>query len=302
MISATDLILVAKNSATTAYHKFVLLSNRRETDLFCFFEGQDSKYYSPRIKAFSQTNYHPIICGNKQTVIKTFQLLDEKEVYKKYKKLYFIDRDFDEKNENPHIYETPCYSIENLYCQEETLIEILKNEFSLTEEDREFHIIIETFRKNQKDYHSATALFNAWYAVLKCVRNKTGVSTNVSLDESLPKDFILLKIGELRSNYDLQKIKETFPDALTVTDDDINKKEQEFLKADCSKIFRGKFEMHFFYKFLLYLIEDANKEKKMLKKKTSFSVSRGLLLSQICQYAITPSCLNEYLKLNIGSV
>src|SRR5437763_6662955 len=108
-----ELIQIVNNSSTVAFHKFVLLSNGRENDLFCFFEGIDSHYYSFRIKQIARRNYHPIVCGNKKSVLETFKKLNSNPIYDKYKKAYFIDRDFDEKNSENKIYETPTYSIEN---------------------------------------------------------------------------------------------------------------------------------------------------------------------------------------------
>lgn len=291
-----ELLALSKKTAVT-FHKFVLLSHGREKDLFCFFEGSDDcPYYSLRIKNIVKRNYHPIKCGNKQKVIDMFEYFKRTGKYQNYLKAFFVDKDFDSPLNNPLIYETPTYSVENLYTNEKTLIEILKNEFEINETDNEYNTIINLFRENQNDFHDKSLLFNSWYASLKEKRNLTGISTNVTLDEKIPENFISIKIGSITSDYDLIKIRATFPNALEITEEEVLQKQEEFRKANRGHIFRGKFEIHFLYHFLLFLIQDANTKKSILKKKTSFSINKTKMLSLLSSYAQTPECLERYLE------
>lgn len=291
-----DLLKFAENSASVAFHSFVLLCKGRERDLFCFFEGKDSQYYAPRIKSISNRNYHPISCGNKKSVIEVCSWLSTHKDYKKYSKGFFIDRDFDKLLNDDNIYETPYYSVENFYVNANCLSEILKNEFGLTEAVSEYENIMSLFDKELTSYSKATLLFNAWYASLKTKKNREGhKSTCVNLEDRLPKDFLIMKIGSIHAKYDLERIRMQFPHAIAVTKEDI---ENELSNLNCPEInfkLRGKYQFSFFYDFLRYLIDDANNNKTILKKKTKFNVDKTNMYTQLSQYAITTDCLIRYL-------
>lgn len=295
-MNAQELLTISKQTATVAFHKFVLLCSDKTNDLFCFFEGKDSQYYYPRIRQFADRNFHPISCGNKSTVISTFEIISKSDSYKKFRTSFFIDRDFDSPINIDSIYETPCYSIENFYVNKWCLSEILKNEFGLTENSEEYNQLISLFEEENRTYCEHTLLFNAWYASLKKKKRElSSKSTNVNLDEKIPATFICVKIGNICSNYDLNKIKLLFPDSLDVTYEEVVASLNDLKENDLNCVLRGKFQIHFFYTFLQYIINDANVNHKILKKKTSFRVDKALIHSQLCQYAITPECLKSYL-------
>lgn len=292
-----QLIEKTQKSSTVAYHKFVLLSRGRNTDLFCFFEGNDTQYYSLRIKQLVSQNYHPISCGNKDNVLKTYKILSESPDYKSFKKAFFIDKDFDEALNNKDIYETPCYSVENFYVNNYLISEVLKNEMGLTEGDAQFHEIIQLFESEYKNFSNQTLLFNGWYCALKRRKNVEKLdTTNVSLDEKLPKSFICLKIGEIQSDYNLDRIKELFPNAIEVSEDQINEAVEILNTEKIGCNLRGKFQMSFLITFLQFLIDDSSSNKKYIPKKTKFRIDKPNIISQLTQYAVTPNCLEKYIR------
>lgn len=288
---------IAENSSAVAFHKFVLLSKGREHDLFCFFEGRDSQYYSSRIKSYTRRHYHPISCGSKKSVLETYGIIKKHKTYGRFLQAYFIDRDFDPKLDNEDIYETPCYSVENFYVNDYCLSEILKNEFLLTEIDSEYHSVMHMFDCELNSYNSEVVLFNAWYASLKQKKHKENIkTTGVCLADNLPKGFVCIKIGSISSSYDLNKIRSTFPDAIDVSEEDVLGKKSEFLKGSTSDMLRGKYQFAFFYEFIMFLIEDANKTKSFLKKKTKLHINKVNMYAQLSQYAKTTDCLVRYLE------
>lgn len=293
-MKAIDLITRSRNSSVVAFHKFVLLHRKYKTDLFCFYEGKDTQYYFPRINDLSNREHHPIICGNKKAVLDTYSAIKSK--YSDFDFAFFIDSDFDECVNQDKIYNTPCYSIENLYCTEKVLKNILKNEFMLKETDSAFSKIIDLFNENQKNFHKSTSLFNVWYYTIKQKAKKSGVLPKISLNEKFPKEFVTIKIGEINSNYDLKKIKEKYPETIEVTEEDIKKSLKHFYDREPVKRHRGKYEIEFFLFFLKYLIEDCNTHKKILRNKTKFNVESAQILTQLSQYAETPECLKTFIK------
>jgi len=286
-------LLNKTKSPKVAFHKFVLLHRKYQTDLFCFFEGTDSQYYFPRINNYFD-NHHPIVCGNKKSVLETYEFVRTK--YPNYKTAFFVDSDFDAISNKQNLFTTCTYSIENYYCTENVLNRILKNEFFLKVTDSEYNLIMEMFHDRQKEFHQVTSLFNLWYYSAKEKAKATNQSTNVSLEDKFPKEFISFSFSSITSKYSLDEIKLKFPDAIEISEDEINLNKQPFFSKEPTKRFRGKYEIEFMLKFLNFIIDDANVNKTILKKKTRFKIDSALVLSQLSQYAETPNELHEFLK------
>ncbi|MGJ8760734.1 MAG: DUF4435 domain-containing protein [Polaribacter sp.] len=293
-MNPTELSKKKKNSPAVAIQRFVLLKKEFNNDLFCFYEGKDGPYYYNRIINHFGDNHHPITCGNKKAVLKVYEYL--KINYSNSNTSFFVDKDYDEQQNQSNLYETPCYSIENFYTSVKVLKAVLKNEFLLSETDKEYKDVIELFVQNKNDFHSSITLLNSWYAAAKQIAQAKGTSVNASLDEKPPKEFIIIKIGKIQSDYDFSKIIEKYPNSIEVTEAEVQTKMSEFNTKDKSQIFRGKYELDFMYNFLKFIIEDANNSKDLIKTKTSFNIDKARILSQLSQYAETPDCLVEYIN------
>ena len=243
----TEILRLSREKPQVAYQEFALHTRQDKDGLFCFFEGKDNAYYVPRIKCFIN-NYHPIHCGGREKVLEVYRLITIHREYDKYKKAFFIDRDFNEPlpPHNPPIFETPCYSIENFYVSVNVFKEIIKNEFHLSEvSDPDFQVCLTLFKDRQEEFHQATILLNAWYACLVEIRNSTGREIGVNLSDNLSKDFenfIDLTLESVSANYDLEEIKQKFPNAPEIPADILNNKMTEFTNCEHYKVFRGKYE------------------------------------------------------------
>ncbi len=297
-----DQLRKSRDKPQVAYQEFVLHAEKGKDGLFCFCEGKDNAYYLQRIKRFTD-NYHPIKCGGRDKVLDVYRLITIHSEYDKYKKAFFVDRDFNEPlpHHNPPIFETPCYSIENFYVSVDIFKEILINELHLSEvRDEEFQVCIRLFTDRQKEFHQATALFNAWYACLVEIRNKTKNKTGVNLDDKLPKDFLDFTLDSVIAKYDFEKIKQTFPQASEVSEDTLNTKLAEFTNCDQCKVFRGKYEMQFLVTIIELILQDSSKAQKYIKAKIKFTfgekLSNDQAISIFSTYAETPETLNDYLK------
>lgn len=297
----------SRNKAQVAYQEFALHTRKGKDGLFCFFEGKDNAYYVPRIKQFVE-NYHPIRCGGRERVLEVYNLIKNHLEYDKYKKAFFIDRDFNSPlpDHNPPIFETPCYSIENLYVSVDIFKEILKNEFPLSEvSDEAYEVCLMLFIQRQQEFHLAVKLLNAWYACLIEIRNTTGRKTGVNLDDKLPRGFIEFTLESVSSKYDLEKIKQTFPNATEVTNELLDQKLLEFSTCEQHKVFRGKYEMEFLLTLIQLILQDSNTSQKCLKQKIKFTfgekISNEQAINIFSGYAETPESLIEYLKQVTGS-
>lgn len=295
MTDVEKLVREREEATSVAFHRFILLKDTYSDAFFYFVEGKDAPYYIHRVKTIVQgKDCIPIKCGNKEKTIQIHKLLSSNLLYNKYKKGYFVDKDFDDNSKlSSDIYVTPCYSIENLYCTEKVLSEILKCEFDILPSDQEYNIILQLFSEEQSKFHDATILFNAWYA---CAKRKN-IATGVNLDDKFPKDFLTLKIKNITYSYNIESIKSKYSEVPQISNDEIEIMKERLKNDPCLNL-RGKYEIQFFYEFVKYLIDDANEKKRRVyvKGKTKLNLDKAQILSQLSQYAMTPECLMQYIQ------
>jgi hypothetical protein len=294
----------ARGEKSPVFTEFTLLTRKYGTHLFCFFEGNDNDYYLQRIRIFG--NDLPLRCGNRDAVLGVHRLIAGHKEYEKYKKAFFIDRDFNPPlaATNPPIYETPCYSIENLYVSHEVFERILINKFhlSLVKDKEIIDACMETYKARQNEFHAAVCLFNAWYACLMDIKNDTKQEEDAQLQEKLPKGFVEVSLQGVTSDYDLEKIKTTFPKATEVETEVLNRKVAEFSNGEQAKVFRGKYEMWFLIDFIRLLLKDHKEGKHVVQKKLNFalgdasSVNLKIAITLFSDCAETPECLIQYLR------
>jgi hypothetical protein len=294
------LIQAKEDSASVAYQTFVLLTSSSPNALFCFFEGKDAPYYHLRIKSNYHGEFHYIKCGGKSKVKKVNELIKSHPQYKKFKKAFFVDRDFDKsiKDKLAEIYETPCYSIENLYCSKISLIELLKTDFQLTENSQEFKTILPIYDKLIKEFLEASLMFNAWYKLQKEKQEDTMTPNNVNLSESLIPDMIKVNLTAIIKDYDLNKILLKYPNSIPIANDELESKINELSKSDLAMSLRGKYILNFFIGFIRLLLSDANDPAKrtILTQKIKYNLDNSTALTMLTTYAASPTCLIDFIK------
>lgn len=179
----------SRELAVVAYKKFTEDYSLHKSCLFCFYEGEDGKYYDLRIRKY----FSDIItykAGNKSQVIKAFNIIKSKPEYAEVNKMFFIDRDYDDSIAGMYedLYETPCYSIENLYVKEICFKQILQSEFSINPTDVEFIKCMNDFKKRYDEFHEVIIAFNAMVLLKKQKKisnskfNFKDMSTNGCID------------------------------------------------------------------------------------------------------------------------
>lgn len=291
----------SKEKATVAYQEFALSTKTYYNYLFCFFEGNDNPYYVPRIKNFTNEIF-TINCGGRDKVLKVYELISKQEVYNKYSKAFFIDRDFNSPHQNNRdiIFETPCYSIENLYVNKNVLEQILINDFQLSRNDTSYKVCISLFNDRFKEFNSSVCLFNSWYACLIEVRNQTGKQTGVLLDDKLPKGLVNISLQTVDSKYTFETIKQIFTEATAINEEILDNKVSEFQSCNSELIFRGKYQLEFLLTLLQLIINDSKTEQNYIKSKINYSFDNVLnhkrALSLFSNYASTPESLNDFLR------
>ncbi|BAH44566.1 hypothetical protein BBR47_35890 [Brevibacillus brevis NBRC 100599] len=288
----------SRDKESVSYKRFMELLERNKDAVFCFVEGEDSKYYAAKIESIEPSyKYHFINSKGKEGVLKLFRLITGISEYDLIKTLYFVDRDFDELIDNPHIYETPCYSIENLYTTKNTICRVLQREFQLDETDDDYYTALHAFSTHQSEFHDAMDQINAWIA---CHRDlsKQGITTRLNLSDLNPSNLVTVSLTGVTQKYSFDSLIEMFPHAAEIDQETLENKLRSFRSIDRQKWYRGKFELFFFKKFIEILSEDSNRRHPFLfstKRKNQLQLSANVL-SELSQYAEFPECLRTYVK------
>ncbi|MBP3817146.1 MAG: DUF4435 domain-containing protein [Butyrivibrio sp.] len=302
-----DLLREGRKRGTTAYMKFLSSYKDNKEKLFCFYEGEDSKYYELRWRENTTWDEDDIIfypCDGKKGIMYVHSKLSNDERFNDIKITYFIDRDFVPLEKKPDdVYETPCYSIENFYTTHKAFKRLLKSEFQINTIDPDFIMIYEDYKKRLKEFHENTLIFNAW---LKCIRMNESESevervsvTNFKISHCLND----VKIDEqitLKIDNWTDYIKTNFPDAKQFEDFEIEECAKSISENEScmQQMFRGKFEIE----FLGLIIKDLyEKYKNNLyfndKPKRVYIRQPGKeVLSTYSQFADTPQTLIEFMK------
>lgn len=294
----------SRKGATVIFMKLTNLKEKFSNSLFCCFEGDDAKYYFKRIEDYTKYLPENIIvlnCEGKSEVVRLYNLVNQKTEYRSLKFLYFVDKDFDppiDKSIYVNLYETPVYSIENLYTTKEAFIRVLKCEFNYMDIDPEYIFLIQAFSDRQKEFHLKTTYFNAWLA---CQREKSsqGLSNRLNLSSfNLNKIVPRINLDSIQENYNKIILESLFPEAYILTEEEIQLKIAEFNKHNPQEIFRGKFELDFLFSFLEAIKIELNLPQSRLKKKSGVQInqSKRNMISEFSQYASTMNCLILFLK------
>lgn len=287
----------SRGKAVAVFVEFTRLYKQDESALYCFFEGEDSKYYGIRIKNIVRPEKDIYLrCNGKEGVLGIYRMLSSRKHYANARTAYFVDRDFDksiyEKGMSA-IYETPCYSVENFYTSVQCFSEILRNEFKLTESDENFERCISLYTKIQEEFHNAVELLNAWIA---CHRDK---SSKLNISDIRLLHLINIDLNQALAIYTIDDLCNMFPDIPTLSEQELDAKKSELLANIRQKSFRGKFEVDFLFTFLQKLISEANQGTYPYftrKVKVVLSLTKKTIISDLSQYADTPDCLYSYLE------
>lgn len=281
----------------SVYMKFVNSGKYFNSHAFCFYEGEDGKYYDSRIRQRFQDKFITFIVGNKKEVLKLLERITSTDLYDKVCTMFFVDRDYDvsKSDYNRDLFETPCYSIENFYVQYECLTNILQSEFGLNIVDEDYKKCLQDFKAREEEFNELILEFNA---LVFLRRKKSESNSNYSFSSVKTSRMIKVDIDKIvkanRYEETINEIKEQL--GFEQHEIENTKKELEE-RGDYSKNFRGKNQLDF-------LVEFIKKLKKLNDDGGYFSLKYNNIhinltsnrLSELSQYAVTPSVLEEFLE------
>jgi Protein of unknown function (DUF4435) len=302
-MTSLDLLRAGRESYAVKWREFLRIFTRKPTSLICIFEGQDAKYYRPRIEMIANPpEWEVINSGGKDVAVKLYELISSSLTYSKAKTAFFFDRDFELRDKYPtaaNVYLTPCYSIENLYVTESVMRRILRDEFGMnehSESDMDFDRCIGIFNARFAEFLDAVATLNAWIIIHR-KRERESAARKLNLGNLNLNNLIIVDIKSVKQCYTLFDLEAAIPESMRLTPEEVGSEVLLFERASRQYFFRGKFQIYFMRVFLTKLRLDCSQQHPTcvaIKRSISFSVG-GNILSELSPYAETPDDLRSFL-------
>ena len=272
------------------FSRYLKVKAKYDKSPICFVEGKDDPYYYyQRVKIKCDLLSPQFInCKGKNGVVNAIKEVIEKTNDNKV--LAFVDKDFDTSLGYDFIYETPCYSIENLYVNKESFREICKYNLNIKDE-RILGICVELFESRMLEFFDCIRELNAWIAY----HVKKGNSLN--LQEKKLNKYIDINLEKVRKKYTLGQLFESFKVEDSEFDYDFFSEVFEAISDDPIKKYRGKYNIHFLREFLKLICKELGENENFFgqKVKVTFQLSKDGAIKELQQYADTPKCLIDYI-------
>lgn len=300
----------ATGSYNTKFLEFTRIHARKPDCLICFFEGKDDdRYYGFRITQILGVEWKGVDCNGKEKVLPLFRMLENHthEAYRNAKTAFFVDRDFDEPQPpeiRSKVYETPCYSIENLYTTPKCFKQIIEIGFKIKEINKEedealFKACVKFFIETRRQFHEAVSRLNAWMMLVRRKEKDASGKQITHFEKIKLERLVSIDVHQVTARQSVSDyLTELFP-FHGISEEAIDATVSSFSKESYGEIFRGKYEIEFLWKFLTRLKDDlcSNSPRHFSeKRKISFPIpSLRNIISELSSYADTPECLKNYL-------
>ena len=310
-MNRADLLRNARKTYTVAWREFLNRVNKTPNSLFCFFEGEDNRYFIGRLEPYlaPDSEVKPFDCGGKGAVFKINDLW-----FKKYnsqeavpKCLFFIDRDFDCKGSlsiHPPTYVTPAYSIENFFVTHQSARKILENEFKVYgDEDVDKCDGLEFFETMLGQFLDAANELNAWIFLQRKYESYAPQGHKCHLNKLSFSKLFRVKESGVTKLYSHASLQSDLPDSRAIDPAELARYEDWLASTDRRRVFRGKYLIEFLREVLKILREDRGTKSPTYfdkKGKVTFTLAGGNVVSALSQYATTPTCLKQFLSSELG--
>ena len=293
----------ARNKSVVVFTRFCQSKELYTKALFCFFEGEDSKYYGSRIEQITKRSSENIVsynCGGKTGVLKVKELIKRKKQYDYVKTAFFIDKDyFPQGDLEKNIYQTNGYSVENYYTTTTAFTRVLNYAFGINCNCEDYMKCMRDYERNMDIFHKKVIIFNAWIKAQRFKEIKKGKRELELSDFKISKFFQTISIDNVCVKQEINKkyIEECFPQLSIIDNSEIEKYVQEFEKTDLQQTFRGKYELEFFRKIIDDLKTKNKKGEYFSEKRDCIKIDPNVdPLLILSQFADTPQSLVVFLR------
>ena len=299
MDASVAALVKASRDPLIAFHEFLMEYGKNDDRLFCFFEGKDdNSYYSPRISM----RYLHYVCYGKGNVVHVYNRITRDVFYRNAKTAFFVDCDYEQALGIKGIFETPCYSIENMYSEGTCFKRVLEDHFLISRREPDYEKSVRLFEILQNTFHNQTGLLNAWLAHQSSNANvRLGLSDNKQL-RAVMRDLVdqNLSLKQLDEIDSITKLEAMFPESVNIDLGTVNARLAELKRKGPKLYFRGKFELAFFHSFLVNFQKGirSGKNNPLSKKyaaNPTFSDNASEFLKLLSGSAASFTNLNNYM-------
>lgn len=297
-----DILRQARTAYVVSWARFQKLYGQQPRALFCFFEGEDAKYYGVRIDVVVRTTVrYNLLCGGKEGVLSIRSLIVGEPRYATAWAAYFVDADFDDNTAltASDIYVTPCYSIENLYVLESAFTRLVRDEIMTERADAveaDVATLSELYRRGLTSFLDAVSALNAW---IQYLRRGGATSSVLRLKDVNLDDLVSISPSGSRALYQLVDLPSRFGLSIAVDEAEVAKVGGAFPAGVArALVFRGKYLLVFYERFVRHLLEAVRSKPPAYVTSSctpKLTIQTGGVLSQLSQYAETPDCLLSFL-------
>ena len=283
-----------RRTAETGYIKFVEARQYHKTHAFCFYEGEDGKYYNMRIARAFGDQFISFVAGNKNEVIKLMHKIKSSGIYTDVCLMFFVDRDFGPSlvDTDEDLFETPCYSVENFYTGEQTFCNILQAEFGLNISEADYGKCIEAYKRGLKEFCRLMIDFNS----LVCYQHWCCPCTVYRFNQIKTSQLVELRDGKVEWAPRYEEKIEGIKAALHPDEKIMERIKTELSKVeDPNQVFRGKNQLDFLTQMVKYFKEQNRKGGYFSEKHDTVHINISEnRLSELSQYAMTPPELTAF--------
>lgn len=270
---------------------------------YCFVEGHDMPYYSPKVEAFAEHNAVFINCGGKKGVLKGYNLISSKPDYSHYTLLYFVDKDYDDNSTvSSNVFVTDGYSVENYYVSDNVIekfckgyCRVVKARFS------EIDDVLNEYRDWKGKLVEATELFCAWYDNIRDREDRhideDELPSDLKYKTSFPSRYAVINSkGIILKSYSLDDLNRDYGLINPVSQVEI---ERSMQKIKSIYDIRGKYVIQMVQEFIDFIKNDAKGRKNFFSKKFSFEKDNSTILARLSFASDWSPRLRDYLSLRI---
>lgn len=295
-----DLIEFYRKKSRSGLDHKIRLFLKKEEDVYCFVEGEDSEYYYPKIQAHTEKKISFFDSKGRANVIKIHDIIQELKRFSNYKILYFIDKDFNSDVVSEAIYQTPCYSIENLYVHKSVVSSILEYSWHIEMEDIEKAISLYEVAQNQ--YHLHALEMNTFIKLQKFLSEEKKQSINLNLNNINLDHVYKIYLEKVERKTELSQWIVRCDKIIEYEEIQFQNIQKTFSERNYCYEFRGKNELFFLKKYLERLKEELGKKtvSEYFSKKYKITGQVNEIMSTYSQYAEYPECMKSYINRIVG--
>lgn len=303
MSTRVEQLLDALNDLEVFFMEYSRLRSSKNP-IFVIEGKDDPKFYSSKINSLLGSNWELVSVGGKSKVLEVRSSIRAHPKYKRDSVFFLVDKDFDERVLEEDLYITPCYSIENFYCDPKTIESLVVGECGLSDyKIQRRHEIIEfvvgEYNRLRAAFHCSSKMvaMNSvfLYARKQLTAEKVSLDKILKVEVDLSDGNVSLKLTRKAMYHDKRtqeklKFYEFFK----------NDPQWRIVSANPGTLFRGKQEILFLKEFIK-LLRDGKFISMRVRQVFGFNFKienpamHEHLLSTVAQYVYTPDCLIEFL-------